>query len=254
MAHDDFQDVMGDIREVAANIRNLAHEIDEGRATPPDLFVYNNQYSYETLIAMLVDVNFAKAEDSDRPPTEELRARVNPLLEEIGMDIDQVYADARKGQQFMMRHIWGQMKSGPDYPPDAGVNYTMLHYSLDFLGLKPHTPEACEVLETEDRDFTRLDKSYALATIYESIMDNQMMMNMVAGKLYQQYARQGLAGQFEFAREFAQRFNNSLAAVYDDVKKIMAQSGLSQEEVQFYVTTRLEMNGVVLSGPPRYMQ
>lgn len=242
------------LHEIAGNIRTLAREIEDGRTAPVERFDYLNNATYEALLSPLIEDGLAEAEDCDRPPTEALRARVNPLLAGADTTIDALYADARTGRIFVLRNAWNEMKAHPQYPEQASGTYDSLHYSLKFLGIEPRSPEMYALLETDEAEFTKLDKEYALSTIYEEIQDNHALMSLTLGRLALEHAHEGEAGEQRIAQEFESRVNKGLRIVLEDIDAIKARSGVQEFEIMFYVNTRFQMAGLPLQDGPAALQ
>lgn len=254
MQDDAHRKMIEALHEAAGNIRTLAREIEAGRTEPVERFDYLNNATYEVLISALMQDNLAEAEDCDHAPTEALRARANPLLAGAGTTIDQLYADARTGRMFVLRNAWAEMKASPEYPERAAGTYDSLHYSLKFLGIAPKSPEMYALLETDEAEFTQLDKEYALSAIFEEIQDNHALMNFTLGRLALQHAHEGEAGEQRIAQEFEARVSKGLRIVLEDIEAIKARSGLEDREIMFYVNTRLQIAGVPLQDGPAAIQ
>lgn len=251
MKDDEREELIENVRTLATNIRTFARDIEEGRAKPPEISDFINDYIYDAMISDLAHLKLATVDDAEHAPNDALRERVNPLLAPIGADIDQVYADARKGRVFVVKALWEKMKEAPEIPKEATEAYDTLHYSLQFLGLKPGSPEALALLETTTEEFTQIDQTFGKASAYETIIGNQMMMGLTIQKLKDKHEGKGVKGLPDFARDFQQRFESGIASVTGDLKRIMAQSGLREEELQFYINSRLQIDGYPTDEPPQ---
>ncbi len=252
MRDEDEKDLAATVQEVAQNIRALAREVEQGRTAPVDGFAYVNDFAYDVLISILSKAKLATPDDAGRAPTEDLRQNANPLLAPIGFTIDEVYDDARKGRMFVLKSAWDEMKSHPDFPKDASALYDSLHYSFEFLGLKAGSDEALQLLGTTAEEFEKIDKSFALASAYECFKDH----HVVAHALYQPLAsRKGvISPSFDDAVAYVERYMRGMPQVISDIQRIMEQSGLSDQETQFYFATRMEMEGYNPDGPPAPVQ
>lgn len=251
---DEHRKMIEALHEIAGNIRTLAREIEGGRTEPVERFDYLNNATYEALLSPIIEADFAEAEDCDRPPTEALRARVNPLLAGTDTTIDALYADARTGRMFVLRNAWNEMQAHPQYPEHASGTYDSLHYSLKFLGIEPRSPEMYELLQTDEAEFTKLDKEYALSTIYEEIQDNHALMSLTLGRLALEHAHEGEAGEQRIAEEFQSRVHKGLRIVLEDIDAIKPRSGVQDFEIMFYVNTRFQMDGLPLLDGPAAVQ
>lgn len=254
MRDEDEKDWATAVQEVAQNIRALAREVDQGRTEPLDGFEYVSDYAYDVLISTLTKAKLATPQDASHPPTDELRKNANPLLAPIGTNIDEVYEDARKGRFFILKNAWEEMKAHPDFPRDAGSAYDTLHYSFEFLGLKAGSEEALQLLGTTAEEFQKIDKSYALAAAYECFKDH----HVVARALYQPLVSRGggksLSPSFDDAVAYVERYMRGMPQVIEEIKGIMDQSGLGDQETQFYFATRMEMEGYYPAGPAAPVQ
>lgn len=242
------------IHDVAGNIRTLARDIEGGRTEPIERFDYVNNYAYDVLISLLAQEDYAQAEDCDDAPTEALREKANPILAGAGTTIDELYADARTGRRFLLQNVWAEMKANPQFPEHAGNVYDSFHYSLKFLGIEPRSPEMYALLGTDAAEFKRIDKAHALGTIYEGFVDNQMMTNIALGRIAAKHAQEGEAGKARLVDAFEQRFNAGINSLLEEMKFIMAQSDIAEEEVKFYVTTRMQMAGTLPPEGPAVVQ
>lgn len=244
MDDQEYISLINAIHDVSGNIRSLAQSIDEGRTEPLEPSLYIDAYRYETLAALLVHAGCAEGQDILSEPSEALKEKVNPLLAEAGLTIEQLYEDARKGATFMLQQLWEDMKDTPEPPESPNTTYDLFHSSMKFLSLPSGSAEICELLDTTPHKFTRVDKSFALACAYESFRNNQKLVRLFAEQQKtENHQNRGLAGQFAAARDFKQRYDEGAARVFEDLKRLMRQSGLRNEEVRFYFTSRLQADG-----------
>lgn len=251
MKDDEREELIENVRTLATNICTFARDIDAGRVKPPDISDFINDYTYDALISDLAHLKLATVEDAEHAPNDALRERVNPLLAPVGATIDEVYADARKGRIFVLKALWEKMKEAPEIPKEAAEAYDTLHYSLQFLGLKPGSPETLALLGTTAEEFTRVDQAFGKASAYETIVGNHMMTSLTIQRLKEKHKAKGVEGLPDLARDFEQRFESGVASVTRDLQRIMAQSGLREDELQFYINTRLEIDGYPTDEPPQ---
>lgn len=251
---EEHENLIKAVHDVAGNIRTLAREVEGGRTAPIERFDYVNNAAYDVLISLLAQEGYARPEDCDDAPTDTLRATANPILAGAGTDIDALYADARTGRRFLLQNVWAEMKANPQFPDSAGSAYDSFHYSLKFLGVAPRSPEMFALLGTDAAEFKRIDKAHALGAIYEAFVDNQMLTNIALGRLAAKHAQEGEAGKARLVEAFEQRFNAGIASVLEEMKFIMAQSDIAEEEVKFYITTRMQMAGTLPPEGPAFVQ
>ncbi len=254
MRDENKEELAAAVQEVAQNIRTLAREVEQGRTAPVDGFEYVNDFTYDVLISRLAKAKLATPDDAGRAPTEDLRQNANPLLAPIGFTIDEVYDDARKGRMFVLKSAWDEMKSHPDFPKDASALYDSLHYSFEFLGLTPGSEDALSALGATKEEFQKIDKSYALAAAYDCFKDHHVVAQMLHQPLLSLRREKGLAPSFDAAVEYVERYMRGMPQVIGDIQRIMEQSGLSDQETQFYFATRMEMEGYNPDGPPAPVQ
>ncbi|MBK6897020.1 MAG: hypothetical protein IPH06_10565 [Alphaproteobacteria bacterium] len=247
-------DIAAAVQEVAQNIRTLAREVEQGRTAPVDGFEYVNDFTYDVLISTLAKARLATPEDAGRAPTEDLRQNANPLLAPIGFTIDEVYDDARKGRLFVLKSAWDEMKAHPDFPKDASALYDSLHYSFEFLGLTPGSEQALSALGATKEEFQKIDKSYALAAAYDCFKDHHVVAQFLHQPLLQRRQDKALSPSFDAAVEYVERYMRGMPQVINDINRIMKQSGLNDQETQFYFATRMEMEGYNPDGPPAPVQ
>lgn len=227
-------------RDVAANIRTVSLSLDEGRTSFLDDYDFNVDASYDSFISLLMEAGIADDDAWDGPPSDALRTAANPVLADLNMTIDDVYAHAVKGRRFFAQTVWERMRKAPDVPTEASRDYNNFHYSLEFLGVPSGSEEMCALLGTNMPEFKRVDRNFALASAFELFADHQILMQQLSARIQLKYADQGLAGRFRASEEFLDRYEKGMRQVNEDILRIMEKSGLNQQDVSFYVSARIE--------------
>ncbi|MBK6897019.1 MAG: hypothetical protein IPH06_10560 [Alphaproteobacteria bacterium] len=246
MREQDYRTLFDAIHKVARNIRSLAESIDSGHPENLSPFEYLQDYSYDALIFPLAQAGLAHAEDSRQPPSPVLTEKVNPVLAPSGTDIQQLYQDARKGSIFIAKNSWEGLNSSYYTPVKVSDEYQSLHHALHFLGIRPGSPEMCELLDTTPEAFRRIDKSYALAGIYNHLRHKRGLLQIVAGQLAPSASEDGeVRPRPSLENRLEASFTRASNPVGLELKRLMEPFGLTFKEVSAYIVTRLEMEGQI---------
>lgn len=243
-------------RSVASNICTFAETVQGRGATMAqnmDAVDYQIDCSYDEFIALLSRAGLTTPDASETAPDETLRHAVNPHLADLGLTVDKVYQDARTGRVFLAQTLWTTMKDAPEFPQDPSADYDSFHYSLEFLGIEPGSPEMCALLETTPEQFRRVDQTFAKASAYENLLFHQSMMNFAAAKMAsaQENPYKTLADLFKDAREYDALYDRSFADFEEEIARTIKRSGLTEQEMAFYILARLEADGRLPGADPR---
>lgn len=253
MQESDYKSLFGHVRNVAQNIRSLAQSVDEGKAPAIDSDDYEQNYSYFTLIMKLSEAGLAHASDYRRPPSEELRRMVDPVLSALHTNISTLYEDARKGATFIAKSSWKELTASHFMPTDFSPAYKNLLETLDFIGVQPGSREMCTLLGTDEKNFRRIEKAHALVAIYYHLNTRPGYMRNITGLL-----APAPIGIMEFTKP--QSLESRLEASFSlasnpigmDLRKMMEPYGLTFTEVATYVVTRLEMDNLLPEDERRH--
>lgn len=242
-------------RNVASNICAFAETVQQRGETMADnmeAIDYQLDCSYDEFIALLSRAGLAMPEASLKAPDEDLRTKVDPHLADLGLSMDKVYEDARTGRVFLAQSLWKTMRDAPEFPQDASADYDSLHYSLEFLGIAPGSPEMCALLETTPEQFRRVDQKYAKESVYEDLLFRQSMMNFAMMKTMSPGRPDvKLSDLFKTAREYDEMYDRNFADFEAETAKTLNRSGLSEAEMTFYILARLEADGRLPGADPR---
>lgn len=242
-------------RNVATNIAAFAETVQgrgETMAQNMDAIDYQLDCSYDEFISLLSRAGLTTPEAAGTAPDEALRNAVNPHLADLDLTVDQVYEDARTGRIFLAQTLWKTMKDAPESPQDASADYDSLHYSLEFLGIAPGSPEMCALLETTPEQFRRVDQKYAKESVYENLLFRQSMMNFAMMKtMSPERPFTKLSELFKTAREYDEMYDRNFADFEDETAKTLKRSGLSEQDMAFYILARLEADGRLPGRDPR---
>lgn len=248
-------EILQSARNVASNICAFAETVQQRGETMADnmeAIDYQLDCSYDEFIALLSRAGLATPEASLKAPDENLRSKVDPHLADLGLTVDKVYQDARAGRTFLARTLWATMRDAPEFPQDASADYDSLHYSFEFLGIAPGSPEMCALLETTPEQFRRVDQKYAKESVYEDLLFRQSMMNFAMMKTMSPGRPDvKLSDLFKTAREYDEMYDRNFADFEQETAKTIKRSGLSEAEMTFYILARLEGDGRLPGADPR---
>lgn len=249
MQERDYKTLIDAVQKVARNIRSLAESIDSGNTAPLAPFEYMHDYSYDALIFPLAQAGLAHADDTFQPPSPDLTQKANPVLAPTGTDIQQLYQDARKGSVYIAKNSWNALKSSNYTPVQVSDEYQSLHHALNFLRIKPGSPEMCALLDTTPEAFRRIDKSYALAGIYNHLRHKRGLLQIVAGQLaplpYDESQDSLFRARPSLENRLEATFSRATNPVGLELRRLMEPFGLTFQEVSAYIVTRLEIEGQI---------
>lgn len=249
-----LEDLLLSARNIAVEIVAFADRIEanpEDACGTADLIDFDIDCSYDAFISLLSRAGLTIPESALKEPDEALREKVNPILADLELDVDRVYRSARAGRTFLARTVWHEMLTSPEFPRNPGACYDSLRSSLKFLGMKPGSAEFCAFLDTDPASFKKVDQKFGRAAAYENLSFHRAMMSVAAVRLMdpQGPRKRDLSDLFRAAREYNKVYTSAQINFETETMKIMEQSGLSEQDVAFYIMTRLESEGRVHSPP-----